>query len=144
MKSFAKSIISIAVSVAAVASVSGLYRGHLLAAVRPSFSENAPVKDTLVIDTRSLGAEIYGYADVTPLEIRIFDDKVVSVKALPNKETPGFFRRVENSEIFTRPVGLSVDEALALELDAVSGATYSSKAVIENLRLGLAAAKNKK
>jgi uncharacterized protein with FMN-binding domain len=34
-------------------------------------------------------------------------------------------------------VGKKVDEAAKMQLDAVSGATYSSEAVIENLRAGL-------
>ena len=33
--------------------------------------------------------------------------------------------------------GKTVDEALAAQVDVVAGATYSSNAVIENVRLGL-------
>ena len=33
--------------------------------------------------------------------------------------------------------GMSVDEALDANVDAVAGATFSSNAVIENVRIGL-------
>ena len=90
-----------------------------------------------------MGKDIEGFKGATPLEIKVAGGKVVAIKALPNKETPGYFRMVQESDIFTKPIGLSVNDALKLELDAVSGATYSSKAVIKNLRLGLAAAAEK-
>ena len=63
--------------------------------------------------------------------------------ALPNSETPGFFQRVLESPIFTALNGKTVKEASEVKLDAVSGATYSSKAVIENIRLGLKEAAKK-
>ena len=93
--------------------------------------------DTVVVNTTALASDVIGFQGRTPLEIKLVDGVIVSIKALPNEETPNFFRRVEESPIFSEPVGKTAAEALSMKLDAVSGATFSSKAVIANLRRGL-------
>ena len=98
---------------------------------------------TVVINTEKLGKEVMGYAGTTPVEITFVDGKIDKVVALPNSETPSFFQRVQESPIFTALIGKTVKEASEVQLDAVSGATYSSKAVIENIRLGLKEAAKK-
>lgn len=92
---------------------------------------------TVVINTEKLGKEVLGYAGPTPVEITVTDGRIERIEALPNAETPGFFQRVQESPIFTALIGKTVKEAQTVELDAVSGATFSSKAVIENIGLGL-------
>ena len=47
------------------------------------------------------------------------------------------FCRVTGSPIFTAPIGKTPQQVLQMHFDAVSGATYSSEAVIENLRRGV-------
>ena len=98
---------------------------------------------SFVVNTEKLGKEVMGYAGTTPVEITVTDGKIEKVVALPNSETPGFFQRVLDSPIFTALTGKTVKEASEVKLDAVSGATYSSKAVIENIRLGLQEAAKK-
>ncbi len=98
---------------------------------------------TVVINTEKLGKEVLGFAGPTPVEITVTDGKVEKIEALPNVETPNFFQRVQESSIFTALIGKTVKEASEVKLDAVSGATYSSKAVIENIRLGLKEAAKK-
>ena len=98
---------------------------------------------TVVINTEKLGKEVLGYAGPTPREITVTDGKIEKIEALPNVESPGFFQRVQESTIFTALIGKTVKEASEVKLDAVSGATYSSKAVIENIRLGLKEAAKK-
>ena len=102
-----------------------------------------PKQDTVRINTTELARKVYGYADITPVEIVIVDGKILEIKALPNEETPAYFEEVRKSRIFTRLRGMTVEEAKKVELDAISGATYSSLAVIENIRLGLEAASKK-
>ena len=97
-----------------------------------------------VINTETLGKEVMGYAGTTPLEIHVKDGRIEKIVALPNSETPGFFQRVLDSPIFTSLTGKTIEEASEVQLDAVSGATWSSKAVIENIRLGLKEASRKK
>ena len=98
---------------------------------------------SFVVNTEKLGKEVMGYAGTTPVEITVTDGKIEKIVALPNEETPGFFQRVLESPIFTVLNGKTVKEASEVKLDAVSGATYSSKAVIENIRLGLQEAAKK-
>ena len=89
------------------------------------------------VDTTTLSKDVKGYNGPTPLMITIEKDKVVKVEALKNEETPGFFRRMTDAGMLNRWNGMTVDEALASNVDAVSGATFSSNAVKENMRLGL-------
>lgn len=94
-------------------------------------------KSVYTIDTTSLSADVKGYNGPTPLLITIKDDKIVSVEALENSETPGFFKRMIDGGMLKRWDGMKVDDALVTNVDVVSGATFSSNAVIENVRLGL-------
>ena len=99
---------------------------------------------SFVINTETIGKEVMGYAGTTPLEIHVKDGRIEKIVALPNNETPGFFQRVLDSPIFSSLTGKTIEEASEVQLDAVSGATWSSKAVIENIRLGLKEASRKK
>lgn len=93
------------------------------------------------LNTTELGKDIIGYGGAVPLEITLENGKVKSVKALENSETPDFFK--EASALLTKWNGRTVEEAQKLKVDAVSGATFSSKAIIGNVQRGLQyAAKN--
>ena len=92
---------------------------------------------TVVINTSSIGSKIYGYRDVTPVEISLKGGKVVKVEALPNYETPDYFKLLKDGKLFDSWNGLTAEKALAKEVDAVSGATFSSKGIIDNVREGL-------
>ena len=93
--------------------------------------------DTLVVNTTELCKDVIGYDGPTPLKITIVKGVVAKVEALPNTETPRFFDQVLESGLLKAVVGKKVSEAATMHLDAVTGATYSSEAVIENLRAGL-------
>ena len=93
--------------------------------------------DTLVVNTTELCKDVIGYDGPTPLKITIVKGVVAKVEALPNTETPRFFDQVLESGLLKAVVGKKVSEAAKMPLDAVSGATYSSEAVIQNLRAGL-------
>jgi uncharacterized protein with FMN-binding domain len=106
-----------------------------------AFAPEEPVirqKDGMVlINTTTLCAKYDGYNGPTPLVIYLKDKKVVKVEALPNKETPQYFLLLEDEKFFSRWNGLTASEAAELEVDTVSGATWSSDAVIHNVRKGL-------
>ena len=51
-------------------------------------------------------------------------------------ETPRFFEMVK-SGLLNKWNGMTVKQASSAKVDAVTGATYSSNAVKENVRLGL-------
>ena len=110
--------------------------GFVSSACGSRSSKNAQA-DTLVVNTTELCKEVIGYDGPTPLKITVVKGVVTSVEALPNTETPRFFDLVLESGLLKSVVGKKVSEAAAMPLDAVTGATYSSQAVIENLRAGL-------
>lgn len=91
---------------------------------------------TMVINTMPLGKDIIGYGGPVPLRIYINKVGVISkVEALDNAETPDFF--AEASTLLHKWEGKTVDEALGMQVDAVSGATFSSKAIIGNMNRAL-------
>ena len=92
---------------------------------------------TVVISTKSLAADLIGYGGPIPLEIYIRDGRIVDIKALRNAETPSYMMDVKRSQVFTAWIGLTPDEALQKKVDAVSGATYTSLAVIGAVKRGL-------
>lgn len=94
-------------------------------------------KGVYTVDTTTLSQDVKGYNGPTPVMITIEKDKIVKVEALENSETPGFFKRMTDGGMLERWDGMTVDEALSAKVDVVAGATYSSNAVAENVRLGL-------
>lgn len=95
---------------------------------------------TFVVNTRVLAKDVQGYGGPVPLKIHIDKDgRLTSIEAEPNAESPSFFDRAK--ELFSRWQGKTIDEAMAEDVDAVSGATFSSKAIIRNVQRGLAYAK---
>ena len=95
---------------------------------------------TFVVNTRVLAKDVQGYGGPVPLKIHIGKDgKLTAIEAEPNAESPDFFDRAK--ELFSRWQGKTIDEAMAEDVDAVSGATFSSKAIIRNVQRGLAYAK---
>lgn len=93
--------------------------------------------DTVTINTTDIASDVTGYSGPVPVEIKIVNDIVVAVKPLDNVETPDFFRRVTESGITDKWCGLTVEKAAALHVDGVTGATYSSTALIRNVHAGL-------
>lgn len=91
----------------------------------------------MVINTTDIGAEITGFAGPTPVEIVIKDGKVAKITALPNDETPSFMSNVEKSGLLQKFDGKSVREGARLQVDAVTGATYTSTSLIRNIHKGL-------
>lgn len=82
---------------------------------------------TVVINTTALGRDISGYGGPVPLEIHLQQGRVVSVRALKNSETPEFFNMVK--PLLKSWNGRTPDEALKMKVDAVSGATFSSRGI---------------
>ena len=89
-----------------------------------------------VINTTSLGKDVQGFLGATPVKIYIQKNKVVKIEALKNQETPKYFLKVKKN-LLDKWNGVKIKDAKKMKVDAVTGATYSSKAVIENVQLGL-------
>lgn len=93
-------------------------------------------KGVYIVNTTTLTQDVIGYNGTTPLKIYIKDDKIQKIEALPNEETPGFFARVQEN-LLNKWNGMTVKQAATAEVDAVSGATYSSNAVKANVKAGV-------
>lgn len=93
--------------------------------------------DTLKVNTASLASDVEGFNGTTPVEISVVKGKITRIKLLPNQETPSFLQLVIDSGLLKALDGKTVEEASKVKLDAVSGATYSSTAIIENIHRGL-------
>lgn len=89
-----------------------------------------------IVNTTKLGTEVIGYNGPTPLNIYIKNDKIQKIEALPNEETPNFFQRVKDG-MMNKWNGMTVAQAATANVDAVTGATYSSNAVKENVKIGV-------
>ena len=61
---------------------------------------------------------------------------MVKVEALKNQETPKYFAKVKKG-ILDKWNGLKVNDAQKLKVDGITGATFSSEAVIQNVQAGL-------
>ena len=89
-----------------------------------------------IINTTTIGKDVQGFMGPTPLKIYIQKNKVVKIEALKNQDTPKYFLKVKKA-LLEKWNGLKVKDAQNLKVDAVTGATYSSEGVIENVKLGL-------
>lgn len=97
------------------------------------------VKDgKITVNSLNIGSDIVGYAGSTPLKIFISDNRIDSIGVLPNNETPEFFERVAE-DLLPQYYGKEIDSAMSMNVDAVSGATYSSDAVKATIKRSLSA-----
>ena len=147
-KGFVARLLSLVVVVLILAAAAILRDGRILGHdLREAHEAKALKNDTLevtpdgafVVNTKTLAKDVQGYGGPVPLKIHIKDGRVAAVEAEPNAESPDFFNRAK--ELLNHWQNKSVDEALAEEVDAVSGATFSSRAIIANMQRGLAYAK---
>ncbi len=89
----------------------------------------------VIIDTSTL-SDAKGFAGKTPLTIKINKDGVIEeITPQQNSETPGFFNRA--SALLDNWKGKSSEEGISLKVDAVTGATMSSGALLDNMQRGL-------
>ena len=147
-KGFWARLLSLVVVVLILAAAAILRDGRILGHdLREAHEAKALKNDTLevtpdgalVVNTKPLAKDVQGYGGPVPLKIHIKDGRVAAVEAEPNAESPDFFNRAKT--LLNHWQNKSVDEAMSEEVDAVSGATFSSKAIIANMQRGLAYAK---
>lgn len=97
----------------------------------------------IIISTLDLTHNISGYNGPTPLEITLKQDTIKQITLLPNSETPGFIARIEKSSFYDQWIGMTIEKALAVNVETVTGATLSSTAIAKNIYQGLSYAKSK-
>jgi len=62
---------------------------------------------------------------------------ILGVQLLPNVESPGYVQRVQQAGFFNSWNGLSIKKAKKKQVDTVSGATFTSRAVIQSVQAAL-------
>lgn len=112
----------------------------VLTLIAVTAATTSPVKKhadgSVTIDTSTLKA-VDGYVGPTPLVIHVDAQGLVSrIEALPNEETPAYWRLAFDG-LSKAWDGVPAAEAAKMEVDAVSGATFSSDAIISNVRAGI-------
>ncbi len=111
----------------------------LMSLALTSFVADEPMtkeNGTYVINTTQLGKDIEGYAGPTPLKVYIKGNKVEKIEFLKSQETPKYYAKVKKA-LQEKWNGKKVKDAKMQQVDAVTGATFSSEAVIKNVQLAL-------
>lgn len=92
-----------------------------------------------LVETAPYSNEFIGYGGPTPLLIALNAEMVLcGVAILPNDETESFIDYVREEGLFESWNGKTIDQAVTLPVDAISGATLTSEAVTSSLRKRLA------
>ena len=92
--------------------------------------------DMYVVNTTTIGKDIEGYNGPTPLKVYIKKDKVEHIEFLKSMESPKYYAQVKKA-LLEKWNGMTVKDAKTLQVDAVTGATFSSEAVIQNVQTAL-------
>ncbi|MBO4843235.1 MAG: FMN-binding protein [Bacteroidales bacterium] len=103
--------------------------------VFPAWGQTKKTGDKVVINTTEMCKDVIGHHATTPLEITVEGGKITDIKVLPSDETPSFYEMAV--KVLDAFKGMTVQQALEAEVDAVSGATLSSDALITNVQTGL-------
>lgn len=89
---------------------------------------------TTIVNTTSLTKNVKGFRGPTPVKIYIKSGKIEKIEPLKNQETPKFFARAK--AVLEKFEGKSVSKVAKMDVDAKTGATFSTKALIKNVQAG--------
>ncbi len=89
-----------------------------------------------IVNTTTIADDVEGYGGTVPVKIFINKKKVEKIEVLRNQEGPKYMNAVKKQLLHAWD-GLTVKEAKAKQVDAVTGATFTSDALIENVYRGL-------
>ncbi len=92
---------------------------------------------TYIINTTTLGQDIEGYNGATPLEVYIKKNKIVKVVPLKSQEGPKYVAMVKKG-MLTKYENMNVKKGTVQDVDAVTGATFTSDAYKENIKRAVA------
>lgn len=92
---------------------------------------------TYIVNTTTLAQDVEGYNGPTPVEVYIKKNKIVKVVPLKSQEGPKYVAKVKK-DMLPKYEQMNVKKGVVPEVDAVTGATFTSKAVQENIRRAVA------
>ena len=101
-------------------------------------NDNVMVKENgaYVVNTTGLGKNVDGYVGPTPVKVYIRKNKIEKIEFLPNQETPKYWKAAAK-HLQNKWDGMKVSEAKTAEVDGRTGATFSSDAVKQNVKLAI-------
>ena len=88
---------------------------------------------TYIVNTTTLAKDVEGYAGPTPVEVHIKNNKIVKVVPLKTQDGPKYVAKVKK-EMLPKYESMNVKKGTVGDVDAVTGATFTSKAIQENVR----------
>ena len=88
---------------------------------------------TYIVNTTTLGQDVEGYNGPTPVEVHIKKNKIVKVVPLKTMDGPKYVAMVKKG-MLNKYEGMNVKKGTVAEVDAVTGATFTSKAMQENIK----------
>jgi electron transport complex protein RnfG len=88
---------------------------------------------TYVVNTTTLAQDVEGYAGPTPVEVYIKKNKVVKVVPLKTLDGPKYVGKVKK-EMLPKYENKAIKKGAVEDVDAVTGATFTSNAMKENIR----------
>ena len=89
-----------------------------------------------VVNTTTIAKDVEGYNGPVPIKIFIKKNKIEKIEVLKNFEGPKYLNMVKK-QLLNAWDGLTIKEAKTKKVDAVTGATFTSEALIENVNRGL-------
>jgi electron transport complex protein RnfG len=92
---------------------------------------------TYVVNTTTLAQDVEGYNGPTPVEVYIKKNKIVKVVPLKSQEGPKYVAKVKK-DMLPKYEQMNVKKGTVQDVDAVTGATFTSQAVQENIRRAVA------
>ncbi|MBQ5548917.1 MAG: FMN-binding protein [Prevotella sp.] len=92
---------------------------------------------TYIVNTTTLAQDVEGYNGPTPVEVYIKKNKIVKVVPLKSQEGPKYVAKVKK-DMLPKYEQMNVKKGTVQDVDAVTGATFTSKAVQENISRAVA------
>lgn len=108
----------------------------LLSAAKKDSGVMTKEKGVYVVNTTTIATGVEGYAGPVPVKVYIKKNKVEKIEVLRNSEGPKYLNMVKK-QLLEAWNGLTVKAAKAKQVDAVTGATYTSGALIKNVQCAL-------
>ena len=89
---------------------------------------------TYVVNTTTLAQDVEGYNGPTPVEVYIKKNKIVKVVPLKTMDGPKYVAKVKKG-MLPQYEGMKIEKKGSLpQVDGVTGATFTSDAVRENVK----------
>ena len=85
---------------------------------------------SVIVNTTTIAKDVEGYNGPVPVKIYIKKNKIEKIEMLKNQETPKYLAQVKKAMLNAWD-GLTIKAAKSKKVDAVTGATFTSEALIE-------------